>query len=159
MSRPSGSTPSADAPSLDAPAADAARCRSCAARVRPDEEWCSLCLTPVRVPAAAGPAPEPAAERDDDGADAAPDGGDDTDGAGDGTRPDGPDPEAVAAAGEAAERLLAELSVIEAGTGVPSPLRRLRGEGALGGLLLALAAGGLVLIVVIGLLTLTGAVL
>ena len=31
------------------------RCRTCGARVRPSEDWCSLCLTPVNRTGGAGP--------------------------------------------------------------------------------------------------------
>jgi hypothetical protein len=41
-----------------------ARCAECGARVRPDDQWCTLCLTPVPPPSALlapEPAPEPPA--------------------------------------------------------------------------------------------------
>ena len=43
-------------PSSDAPSGAVGRCPSCGARVVPEQDWCSLCLKPLRAP---DPAPHP----------------------------------------------------------------------------------------------------
>ena len=37
--------------------ADGARCGTCGARIKPSDEWCSLCLTPVNPPTVGEPTP------------------------------------------------------------------------------------------------------
>ncbi len=135
------------------------RCRQCGSRLRPDDEWCSLCLTPVRAPApvepvlpsAARTADQPAPEtvRVSAGHPAGP------------ARPPvtAVDPEVIAVA----DRMLAELalaSAVERNTGLHRLLARtaertgLSGTGA--GLVLAAAGAGVFLVVLIVALTLVG---
>ena len=82
----------------------AGRCAECGARVRPDDQWCTLCLTPVAVPAPPEPAGRPAAEP------AARRTGEPTGRPGD----DAGDEVAERDAAEAAERMLVELRAGEA---------------------------------------------
>jgi len=91
------------------------RCPSCSARVRPQEQWCSLCHTDLRArpePAPVGPALDQTVERHHDagptaGLGAGPDAGAQAPAA---TR-DGRSPEAVA------DEMLARLAASEGGSG------------------------------------------
>jgi hypothetical protein len=118
------------------------RCLSCGSRLRPDEAWCSLCHTKVAIQG------EP--DRPGQGADAESDDGAETPG------PDAssvPDPELAAVA----DRMLAELAASEKLVETQSRLGLLRlkltGSGSRGPV--ALAVGGGVLLLVLGVLGLT----
>jgi hypothetical protein len=92
------------APSPESPRPEAdLRCLVCGAKVRPEENWCSLCHTPV------GHTPDGPAATAPDGADT-PSGAAGTAGDGERPAPREVDPEAVAAA----EKLLAQLAADEA---------------------------------------------
>jgi len=134
------------------------RCRSCGARLRPDDAWCSLCHAPVAtepVPAQWAPPPSapPADVPEDTPEDVVePSAVEDDELEWTGPRPD-PDPEVSAAADE----LIAELAVLEARRDRESGIGALRQR--FGGLspraaALVLAAGvgvGLLVVVLLGL--------
>jgi hypothetical protein len=111
-----------------------ARCAECGARVRPDDRWCTLCLTPVAVP---GLLREPAARLADEPAPVA-----------DGPVDDDLGPELserdkqVAAA--IAERLMAELNAEESRR-LPPRLAAIRPRTKAAEALLA-CSGGLVMV-------------
>jgi hypothetical protein len=134
------------------------RCRSCGSRLRPDDEWCTLCLTRV-VPdepeadtagpeAESEPEPEPEPESGSEPEAA----GDEADEAAEATGevPDGVpaevDPDELARREAEAERMLAELSASES-RAVPSRLAALNPGGRAGGVVLATLGGVVVLAV------------
>lgn len=58
MSGPGTDGPGTDGPGTGGP--DVGRCPTCGARVVPEQDWCSLCLQPLRAPAPSPPAIDPA---------------------------------------------------------------------------------------------------
>ena len=114
------------------------RCAECGARVRPDDEWCTLCLTPVAVPEPPLE-PEPARLADEPvSADEEP-----------------TDEDAGRALAAAAERLLAELRVGEAHR-LPPRLAAVRPRTKGAEALLACGGGLLMVGVLFGTLYLVG---
>jgi hypothetical protein len=150
-----------------AAAAGTTRCRSCGSRLRPEDEWCTLCLTRVapeepeepqqseqpEEPAAGAAEPEPlAADRpvEADAEDAAGDDGDDED------DEDDPDEAARRRAREAeAERMLAELAATES-RALPPRLAALNTGGRAGGAVLATLGGVVVLAVLMAVMVVAG---
>jgi hypothetical protein len=154
-------------PGTPAPGADVDRCPACGARVVPSQDWCGLCLQPLR----AAPAEEPLEEVDAGWASVPPGGLDERvwtgppgedllDPARDGDT-DGDGPGRTAPAGlppGVAEAMLAELS---ATTAAERPLARgpLAGMSRGGRLLLGCGAGIVLVGIVVGLLALVGLLL
>lgn len=151
-------------PGTPAAGADVDRCPACGARVVPSQDWCGLCLQPLRAapaeeqveevdPGWASPAPDPTGDRPWTG----PAGEDllaprrDDDTAADGAGPPGLPP-------GVAEAMLAELAVTSA---AERPLARgpLAGMGRGGRLLLGCGAAIVLVGVVVGLLALVGLLL
>ena len=132
------------------------RCRACGSRLRPDDAWCTLCLTRVapeepEAVAPAGPEAAEAAAEPEAGEAAAeaeaaePEGAEAADVAGPRTPAD-VDPAEAARREAEAERMLAELSATES-RAVPSRLAALNPGGRAGGVVLALLGGVVVLAV------------
>ena len=147
-----------------AAAAGTTRCRSCGSRLRPEDEWCTLCLTRVapeepeepqqseqpEEPAAGATEPEPLAADspvEADAEDAARDDEDDE---------DDPDEAARRRAREAeAERMLAELAATES-RALPPRLAALNTGGRAGGAVLATLGGVVVLAVLLAVMVVAG---
>lgn len=152
-------------PGTPAPGTDVDRCPACGARVVPSQDWCGLCLQPLR----AAPAEEQVEEVDPGWASVPPDGSDErvwTGPAGEDLLAPPPD---EAATGDdrpappglppgVAEAMLAELAATSA---AERPLARgpLAGMSRGGRLLLGCGAGVVLLGIVVGLLALVGLLL
>jgi hypothetical protein len=121
------------------------RCPACGARVRPDDDWCSLCHRALREPAAAGDSVfefdavglEPADPDADRGPAMSTAGLTTADAA----------PPARSGVDDVAARMLAELAVAESAK-LPGPLATLR-QAQGGGQLAIAAVGGAILLVLI----------